>query len=689
MILDQKSAQLLNILALKNEPVSAVELSEHLNVSRRTVYYNLNKVDDWLEHNDLGKVQRVKAVGIFLTEDTKKQLPQHVTLDQPHDYFYAPEERRAMTVFLLLTKSRKIQLKDIIETSGASRNSCLNDVKLIREQVFEFELDLTFSRSQGYTIEGNEFDIRRLFIHTAHENLDGEVVKGMMRLWEEADPQIPQNMNLVQGLMENVFPAPALKGTAGSFSPLTWYLTYCLQRSLRRCFVECFASEADSLRKSPMYENTRRLSRSIAKALNVTVPAQETDFITILLLSQRVNTDKNDISVKGLERVVYRMVVDFQRYACMEFRNYKEVQNNLLIHIEPAYYRLKYRLPAGNPLTESVKEKYSDIYQLTRKVMPHLERFTGVPVNDDETAYIAMHFGGWMRKEGHKAASRKQALIVCSSGIGTSQILRAQLETLFSTLDFEVVTSVEEATITPDLIFTTVPLKSRHLPTFHVNAVLTEAEKERILVNVNRLLNYKEVNPAHSKVKEILGAVEKHAEIHNQAQLLTEIEEILSDKPLHIKEPYKPMLNEIIQSNAIQLTEKAESWREGIRIAAKPLIDNHSITEEYVSAMIANIEENGPYVILAPQVAIPHARPEDGVEKLGMSVLKLDQPVRFSEEDRHQVSLIFILAAIDNESHLKALSQLSAMLSEEENIRILRAAADHDDIQELLNQYSE
>ncbi|MBM7095720.1 BglG family transcription antiterminator [Bacillus sp. H-16] len=684
MILDQKSAQLLDVLALKNEPVSAVELSEHLHVSRRTVYYNLNKVDDWLADKKLEKVQRVKSVGIFLTEETKEKLPTYFTVNQQYDYFFSSDERRAITTFLLLTKSSSIYLQHMIETTGASRNTCLNDVKRLRKQAGEYELDLSYSHSKGYTFEGKEFDIRRLFMNTVHEELDPEVLKAMMGLWEKNDSQIPQNMNHLRSQMEKVFGS---QGSTGSFNPLNWYMTYSLKRILHHHFID--VHETNGLRSSSVYERAKHLTDSISQTYEVTVPAGETDFFTILLLSQRVNSDKDDAEVKGLEDVVRAMVLDFQRYACMQFRNYQDVQNNLLIHIYPAYYRLKYKLPARNPLTQSVKEKYGDIYQLTHKVVHHLERFIGEAIPEDEIAYITIHFGGWMRKEGQTAAERKQALVVCSSGIGTSQILRTQLETLFSTIDFEVVTSVEEATIKPDLIFTTVPLKNRSVPTFHVNAVLTETEKERILMNVNRLLNYKEVNPSHSKVKDILRAVEKHATVHNQAQLLTEIEEILSNKPLQIKEPYKPMLNEIIQSNAVQILDKVENWQEGIQIASQPLVDNQSITPDYVSAMISKVEELGPYVIIAPQVAIPHARPEDGVEKLGMSVLKLNEPVWFSDQERHQASLFFVLAAVDNESHLKALSQLSTMLSEEENIQKLRAAKDISEIEQIIDQYSE
>jgi len=89
----------------------------------------------------------------------------------------------------------------------------------------------------------------------------------------------------------------------------------------------------------------------------------------------------------------------------------------MLIHLKPAYYRIKYGLKVENPLTETIKQKYSEIYEITKKVIRHLESFTGREASEKEVAYLAMHFGGWMRREGSQPPPRKKALIVCGNGI--------------------------------------------------------------------------------------------------------------------------------------------------------------------------------------------------------------------------------------------------------------------------------
>ncbi|ADC51300.1 mannitol operon transcriptional antiterminator [Alkalihalophilus pseudofirmus OF4] len=688
MALDQRSTQLLQLLLKKEAPVSILELSKSLRVSRRTIYYNLEKVNDWLKDNKLDQVQQVKSVGIFITTSTKKKIPELLKLNSDIQYEYTAHERQKLILILLFTSHEPIYVKDLITVTKASRNSCLNDLKAIKQQSKQYRLEINYERSSGYYIHGPEFELRKWFVNAFTFQKDNDFSTELMSLWKEANPSlletVEHNVQLLQVLQNDL----DVQLNPESIEELTWHIAFFLERMKLGEYVFLTKDEKQALENNRAYKGAELLSQELFNSNQLSVPEDEIYYLTIFLLSLRSLSDSPMSTVNGLEDVVRKMVIDFQRYACIEFEHFRAVEENLLIHIRPAFYRLKYGISAKNPLTKSIKEKYGDVFELTKKVLPHLERFVGAAINDDEAAYITMHFGGWMRKEGSQPAARKHALIVCSSGIGTSQILKSQLETLFSTLDFEVVTSIEESKTKADLIFTTVSLQKQMLPTFHVNAILNDVEKERLLTNVNRLLHQKESSSRTGQLNEILQAIEKHADIHNEKQLLEEIEYILSNKQLKIKELYKPMLNEIIDKSSIQIVDNVSSWQEAVEMASAPLLDNNSISQSYVDAMISNIVELGPYVIIAPQVAIPHARPEKGVNRLSMSLLKLNEPIAFSEEERHQASLLFVLAATDNETHLKALSQLTTMLSEEENIEKLRQSEDVTDIQVLIDKYS-
>ena len=132
-------------------------------------------------------------------------------------------------------------------------------------------------------------------------------------------------------------------------------------------------------------------------------------------------------------------------------------------------------------------------------------------------------------------------------------------------------------------------------------------------------------------------------------------------------------LTEIFDSSMVQTVKHVDSWVEAIKKASEPLLNKEYIEKEYVDAMIETVNNIGPYIVLAPQVAVPHARPERGVNKLGISLLKIEDPVDFNTEHEKDpekfVNLVFVLAAIDGEAHLKALVQLSKILDNEDNIK--------------------
>lgn len=121
---------------------------------------------------------------------------------------------------------------------------------------------------------------------------------------------------------------------------------------------------------------------------------------------------------------------------------------------------------------------------------------------------------------------------------------------------------------------------------------------------------------------------------------------------------------ELLFPSRITIREEAADWREAIRIASRPLLDDGSIRQPYVQAMIKAIDDHGPYIVIAPGVAIAHAKPEDGAVRTSMALLALQRSVAFSEALKHQVRLLFIVASPDGDSHLKALTQLSDLLKE-------------------------
>ncbi len=124
-------------------------------------------------------------------------------------------------------------------------------------------------------------------------------------------------------------------------------------------------------------------------------------------------------------------------------------------------------------------------------------------------------------------------------------------------------------------------------------------------------------------------------------------------------------MKELISIENIEIIDKVDDWQEAIRIAALPLVKRNFIEERYIQGIIDNTFKYGPYYVLAPNVAMPHAKPENGVLKKQIGILLLREPIKFSE-DGFDVRLIIVLAATDSKSHLSSLKSLAEIIGDEE-----------------------
>lgn len=705
MTLDNRRAAILTQIVNTDSYVSLDEITEKFRISRRTVYYDMQKINDWLDDHKFKVIKHVRSAGFYLDPNTKKAISNKIKQVKLWDYGYSKKERKAWYAIYLMIRNTPVYVQDLSEKVRAGRSTTMSDLKELRRELLRFCLTLSFNRSDGYVISGAENDKRKAIVYyltfvLSNQGFHDFLSEIQVLLNSDSltvdDGKIPALFNTVDlaAVCEHISRCEDELGielTDEMLQMLAIQICIYSKRLVQGKRITLEPEEKEVLQQTDEYWAVVRLSERLSETLGVTFPEDEICYMTMNFLSAKTNVlrpeRKKRKEIRELEWVIKRMVDDFQRYACVTFHDRDHVEKNLMIHLKPAYFRIKYGFQLDNSLTETVKRKYHDVFCITKKVVHHFEALVGITICEDEIAYLAMHFGGSLRREGTEPTRRKKALLVCANGVGTAQILKNQLETLFSTID--IVDSVSSREYNKrhyevDLVFSTTPLKQKDTPVILVNAILTDSEKETLLKNVNAIIGGKGEETQLDGLMTIIG---KYAAIHDEDSLHKELNLYLQQK-LIVKESHKPMLNDLIRTDTVLFKSEVSDWEEGIKAAAEPLLDNGSIQEGYVQAMIESVKEHGPYIVLAPKVAVPHARPEQGVDKIGMTLLHLDRPVSFSESVEHLVNIIIVLAAVDKVTHLKALSQLSMLLSDEEKIEELVRAQDKEAVLTLVNEYS-
>ncbi|MDP8162841.1 PTS sugar transporter subunit IIA [Pasteurella skyensis] len=121
----------------------------------------------------------------------------------------------------------------------------------------------------------------------------------------------------------------------------------------------------------------------------------------------------------------------------------------------------------------------------------------------------------------------------------------------------------------------------------------------------------------------------------------------------------------LIENNSIKLNQTATNWEEAIKIGTDMLVDSGAIEPCYYDNIIKKVKEMGPYIILSPGLAMPHARPEEGVIKTAFALVTLKEPVFFEGEDEG-VQVLITLSGSDSDQHMQGIMEITEVLEDED-----------------------
>ena len=145
------------------------------------------------------------------------------------------------------------------------------------------------------------------------------------------------------------------------------------------------------------------------------------------------------------------------------------------------------------------------------------------------------------------------------------------------------------------------------------------------------------------------------------------------------------MLSELLNENTVAVNVKAADWREAVVAGGKLLLQDGSVEERYIDAMIEAVNEFGPYIVIEKGIALSHARPEEGVIKNGLALSVLKTPVCFGNEANDPVKLVISLSALDGETHLELIGELAELIMSDETMDRIFQCTDKQELLELVS----
>ena len=140
------------------------------------------------------------------------------------------------------------------------------------------------------------------------------------------------------------------------------------------------------------------------------------------------------------------------------------------------------------------------------------------------------------------------------------------------------------------------------------------------------------------------------------------------------------LLQDLLSEDNVSFRYPAETWEDVIRHGGQLMVDAGFTDPTYTEAMIDVVRDMGPYIVLAPGLAMPHARPEMGAKQVGTALVTLEKPIDFGSPENDPVSVAIFLCAPNKDEHIQLLTDIATLFEDEE---FLDAAVNFESIEDV------
>lgn len=672
------------------------DVQSETNSTRRQVEYRLDKINTILQSEGYPVIGMGKEKELIIAGESKNFLIRLVHDFQNEALYYLNKKERKEYIFLMMFLNPEyLKLQTFIELLNVSRSTVLMDLKELSTDVMKLDITIQNDRSRGYYLAGPEMNIRRYMMQLVILSISLEHNTMVFDLFIEAfHLDIFDYSRLVITELAEKNSISFVEDRLIEFIYIFIFLKSRIINSDGSYEVAFNLPDLEMMKSLKEYTFTKQLLTFYPYTAKIT--ESELNYISSWILGisvGNVEEDNEDCLVIG--EIVGKIMTRFEFLSGIRYKDTEEIFRQIFSHFRPAYYRLLFKLPIFNPLQEKVKEEYKELFSLVKETMKPFNYLFGEEIVDDELAYLTIHFATiYSRNRVAEQLEKKQALIICSNGIGSSAMLYSDLKSTFPEFQFYLpveANKINEFTSPVDIIFTTQFLRdvaNSRIPVVRVSPIMDNKEKYEVIREVYMRLGIQSFN--QPSIETMLEVIRKYATIHDEENLEIELVNALSPANHSYAQSSGRKgytLLDMISKETISLKIAANNWEEAIRMAGEKMVVQQKVTQNYVDEIIRVSRNIGPFSVITKHVALPHTLPERGALECAIGISTLKKPIVFGSAENDPVKYVFFLSALDNEQHLPAMSELLELLNMKDFYKLLDEADSVAEIIEFLEAF--
>ncbi|WP_163536154.1 BglG family transcription antiterminator [Gracilibacillus sp. YIM 98692] len=687
MYISGRERKLIELLLSHKEAVTIRQLAQELDVSERTVHRDLKNAEEILQQYEL-TIHKKSGVGISIVGDEESKDRLILATLQLEQTDYTPEERQAMILTTLLEAKEPIKLYTLASELQVTIATISNDLDALQPLLDKYELHLIRKRGYGVKVEGEEANKRSAISYLISQHVDESEVITLLRrnIEKQSQEQIDTISNRLLGLVDQA-KLTIIEQTVdrvrkklpyeladSAYVGLVVHLALAMERLQKGENIQFDSNYLNELKDTPEFAIANDILRELEKVFQMDIPSDETGYITMHLLGAKLRYDHEYLLEEASLDIAFKAqeLIDFvSKRLDKQLFNPEHILNDLVAHLKPTVYRLQQGMNIKNPLVKEIEQDYQTLFSIIEEGVDHV--FSNLTFPKEETAYLVLHFASALLKSEDDLAIK--ALVVCSSGIGTSKMLATKISQQITEVEsvdsYSLLELDQIRTEDYDLIISTVPIKNIEEEYVLASPILTHADIQHIKSIIRkRKMNRSMVQTTDQPIKKEITLKENVLRrLHGMQHYSNEILSILDRFYLQTVEE-EPLLEKVLPSICEPLKQQGviQDW------------------EDVVEKLLKR-SKTGGLGIPDTSLALFHTR-SDTITKASFTIYPLKNPIEVDGMDGKPVTmknLLLMLSPKDfNDAGLEVLSYISGLLIKDEESKKVFQSQDEERIHTYL-----
>ncbi len=668
MYLSARARLIMEQLLISNRPVDVKELAEDLNVSERSIRRDLKEVKATLKSYQLALLKDHGYLTLEGSERDKQNFRWYLMDLSYSDY--SPEERQQKILKALLKEEDGLKLVGLANDLKVTVSTISNDLTKIEEWLpatvviekkrgfgVSLQADEAHKRSlmsELFTQQFPHYQLLKYFQEKARTETTNEWVEERL-LHLISEPLLEK----VEGIVRSWRAKNANEISDEAYANLVVHISISVERMIAGNFIQ----DGPNQEKMEQYPEFTAAMQLLADSLDMEpdyVPKGEVSYVTAHLRGAKIREnsqllfENEELQIMTLTKKLIALVEQK-----LDQKLPKEpLAKGLEAHLRPTLRRLQQEMRIYNPLIQSIKQDYADLFKVVREAFD--EVYQGVHAPDEEIGYLVLHFGAVLIQLEND--NRFSGLVVCASGIGTSRMLVTrlhqripQLKKLETVSLFELPKKRAESHF--DVIISTIDLGKVAFDYFLVSPILNERELSQIEFFLKSLHG-----DYHKKI-----ADEKQAEQLNLLEAIHFLEQ---------KQLFSQMILTIFKNfNYARLDANLGTIEDTIRAMCTQLLEKDPELE--VEGLISTLLQEDDWKIFGipeARIGMFHTR-NNAIKEPFFQLFSLEKPLLIKNMDQSkmmidQIVLLLVPEKFSQEG-LEIISYISTLFVDNRELRTI------------------